>query len=49
LRGGIGKERTIGEVLELLVDTDMTEPEQPPPRDAEPVQRPSTRVRRART
>ena len=47
VRGAVGQERTIGEVLELLVDM-QTAPKQPPPRDAEPNRQRATRARRTR-
>ncbi len=43
----IGRERTIGEVLELLVDTQATESAQPPDRNAASRGRPTTRARRS--
>jgi hypothetical protein len=47
VRGAVGQERTIGELLELLVDM-PTAPKQPSPRDAEPDRQRPTRARRTR-
>jgi DNA-binding transcriptional ArsR family regulator len=43
----IGRERTIGEVLGLLIDTRATESAQPPDRNAASDGRPPTRARRS--
>jgi hypothetical protein len=49
LLGGIGHERTIGEVLELLLDTQTTKPEQPSPAAPKPNRQPPPRHGRARS
>jgi DNA-binding IclR family transcriptional regulator len=49
VRGAVGQERTIGEVLELLVDTQTTKPEQPSPAAPKPNRQPPPRRRRARS
>jgi hypothetical protein len=48
LLGGVGRERTIGEVLELLLDTQTTQPEQPSLAAPKPNRQPPPRRRQAR-
>jgi DNA-binding IclR family transcriptional regulator len=49
LRGAVGQERTIGEVLELLVDTQTTTPEPPSPAAPKPNRQLPPRPRRDRS